>query len=202
MDSKKVKWLIFIALLFIIGGGFLAYCIQTAGNTIKIKDVRFVGSDGRINSALLYIPPGVSSKNPAPGIVATHGYINSRETQDGFAIEFARRGYVVLAMDQSGHGFSDPPAFAAGFGGLDSLKYMRTLDIVDPNNIGLEGHSMGGWASVIAAAVNPGGYKSLLLASSSTGTYGAPEGTAIFPRNMAIIFSKYDEFSRLMWGVD
>lgn len=202
MESKKVKWLIFIALLFIIGGGFLAYCIQTAGNTIKIKDVRFVGSDGRINSALLYIPPGVSSKNPAPGIVATHGYINSRETQDGFAIEFARRGYVVLAMDQSGHGFSDPPAFAAGFGGLDSLKYMRTLDIVDPNNIGLEGHSMGGWASVIAAAVNPGGYKSLLLASSSTGTYGAPEGTAIFPRNMAIIFSKYDEFSRLMWGVD
>jgi len=32
-------------------------------------------------------PKGVTAKNPAPGIVAIHGYINSRETQDGFAIE-------------------------------------------------------------------------------------------------------------------
>ncbi len=202
MDSKKTRWLIFVALLLIVGGGFLAHCIQTAGNSITIKDVRFVGSDGRINSALLYIPPGVDKDNPAPGVVATHGYINSRETQNVFAIEFARRGYVVLAPDQPGHGFSDPPAFAAGFGGMDTLKYLRSLDIVDPDNIGLEGHSMGGWASVIAAAVNPGGYKSLVLASSSTGTYGAPDGTPTFPRNTALIFSIYDEFSRLMWGVD
>lgn len=199
MNSKKTKWLLFVALLLILCGGLLAYFIQTAGNTIKIKDVRFVGSDGRLNSALLYIPPGVSSKNPAPGIVATHGYINSRETQDGFAIEFARRGYVVLAVDQSGHGFSDPPAFAAGFGGPDALKYFRTLDIVDPKNIGLEGHSMGGWASVIAAAANPDGYQSFVLASSSTGTYGAPDGSPTFPRNMALIYSTYDEFSGLMW---
>lgn len=202
MDTKKAKWLMFVASVLILAGGLLAYCIQTAGNTVKIKDVRFVGSDGRINSALLYIPPGVTNKNPAPGIVATHGYINSRETQDGFAIEFARRGYVVLAVDQSGHGFSDPPAFAAGFGGMDTLKYLRTLDIVDKDNIGLEGHSMGGWASIIAAAFNPDGYKSMVLASSSPGTYGAPEGTATFPRNVGLIFSKYDEFSRLMWGVD
>ena len=48
MNTKKLKWLVFIALILIIGGGLLAYCIQTAGNTIKIKDVRFVGSDGRI----------------------------------------------------------------------------------------------------------------------------------------------------------
>jgi pimeloyl-ACP methyl ester carboxylesterase len=198
-SSKSTMRLLILALLLIFVGGLLAWWVQTGGNTIKIKDVRFAGSNGRINSALLYIPPGVDNKNPAPGIVATHGYINSRETQDGFAIEFARRGYVVLAPDQSGHGFSDPPAFAAGFGGLDTLKYFRTLDIVDPKNIGLEGHSMGGWASVIAAAANPDGYQSLLLASSSPGTYGAPDGTPTFPRNMGLIYSTYDEFSGLMW---
>lgn len=200
MNSKKTKWLLVIALLLIIGGGLLAYLIQTAGNTIKIQDIRFEGSNGKMISALLYIPPGVTKEKPAPGIVATHGYINSRETQDGFAIEFARRGYVVLAVDQTGHGFSDPPAFANGFGGTDSLKYLRTLDIVDPQNIGLEGHSMGGWASVVAAAANPDGYKSVVLASSSTGTFGIAEGTATFPRNMALIYSTYDEFSQLMWG--
>ncbi len=199
-QSSGAKNILVLALLLIFVGGLMAWWIQTGGNTIKIKDVRFVGADGRIVSALLYIPPGVSAKNPAPGIVATHGYINSRETQDGFAIEFARRGFVVLAPDQSGHGFSDPPAFAGGFGGMDTLKYFRSLDIVDPKNIGLEGHSMGGWASVVAAATNPGGYQSVVLASSSTGSFGIPDGTPAFPRNLAIIFSKYDEFSKLMWG--
>lgn len=198
--GKHTSSLIWVAIIIIVIGGFLAWSIQTDGGKIKIKDVRFVGSNGRIHSALLYIPPGVSSKNPAPGIVATHGYINSRETQDGFAIEFARRGYVVLAPDQPGHGFSDPPAYAAGFGGLDTLKYLRSLDIVDKNNVALEGHSMGGWASVIAAAANPDGYKSIVLMGSSTGTYGAPEGTPTFPRNMLLVFSLYDEFSWLMWG--
>ena len=68
------------------------------------------------------------AQTPAPGILAVHGYINSRETQDGFAIEFARRGYVVLALDQTGHGYSDPPAFANGFGGPDGLAYLRSLE--------------------------------------------------------------------------
>ena len=200
-NSKKLfNWPMVIALILILGGGFFAYLVQTGCGDIAIRDVRFVGSDGKLVSALLYVPKGVSSKKPAPAIVATHGYINSRETQDGFAIEFARRGFVVLAPDQPGHGYSDPPSFYSGFGGMDTLKYLRTLDIVDPNNIGLEGHSMGGWASVIAAAVNKDGYKSFVLASSSTGTFGAPNGTADFPRNMALIYSKYDEFSALMWG--
>jgi pimeloyl-ACP methyl ester carboxylesterase len=199
-SSKSVKFWLIVALILILGGGLLAYLVQTSGG-IEVRDLRFMGSDGKLVSALLYVPPGVTKKTPAPGIVATHGYINSRETQDGFAIELARRGFVVLAPDQSGHGFSDPPAFANGFGGLDTLKYLRSLDIVDPDNIGLEGHSMGGWASVIAAAANPDGYKSFVLASSSTGTYGAPDGTPTFPRNMAVIYSLYDEFSQLMWGV-
>ena len=198
-SSKNANRMLILALLLIFLGGLLAYWVQTGGNTIKIKDIRFVGSDGKMNSALLYIPPGVNKKNPAPGIVATHGYINSRETQDGFAIEFARRGYVVLAPDQSGHGYSDPPAFGNGFGGLDTLKYFRTLDIVDPKNIGLEGHSMGGWASTAAASANPDGYQSFLYASSSPGTYGVADGTPTFPRNAAIIYSLYDEFSGLMW---
>ena len=199
-SNAKSRILLILALVLIIGGGFLAYLVQTGGGDIEIRDVRFMGSNGIMMSALLYIPEGVNAKNKAPGVVAVHGYINSRETQDGFAIEFARRGYVVLAVDQTGHGYSDPPAFANGFGGMDSLNYLRTLDFVDKENIGLEGHSMGGWASVVSATVNPNGYKSFVLASSSTGTYGVKDGTPTFPRNMALIYSKYDEFSQLMWG--
>ena len=197
--SRTVMLVMGLALLLVLGGGALASWIQTDGGTITIKDVRFIGTGGKLMSALLYIPPGVTNKKPAPGILAIHGYINSRETQDGFAIEFARRGYVVLALDQTGHGFSDPPAFANGFGGPDGLKYLRSLDIVDVNNVGLEGHSMGGWASAVAAGVFPNDYKAIVLEGSSTGTLGAPTGTVSFPHNFGLVFSQWDEFSDLMW---
>ena len=87
-----------------------------------------MGTNGTMMSGPLYIPKGVTAENPAPGIVAIHGYINSRETQSGFAIEYARRGYVVLASDQTGHGYSDPPAFANGFGGIDSAAWFIPMD--------------------------------------------------------------------------
>ena len=144
----------------------LAHFTQTA-NGIRIEDVRFKGAKGNTMSALVYIPANATEKTPAPGILAVHGYLNSRETQDGFAIEFARRGYVVVALDQTGHGYSDPPAIANGFGGPDGLAYLRSLPYVDKNNIGLEGHSMGGWTVLAAATAMPDAYRSIVLEGSS-----------------------------------
>jgi len=187
--------------ILILAGGLLAHFTQTSGG-IRIEDVRFKGAKGNTMSALLYIPPNATVQTPAPGILAVHGYINSRETQDGFAIEFARRGYVVLAIDQTGHGYSDPPAFANGFGGPDGLAHLRSLDFVDKANIGLEGHSMGGWTVLAAAAAMPNDYKSMVLEGSSTGKPFAAEGTPNWPRNVALVFAQYEEFSNLMWGVE
>ncbi|KRQ99683.1 hypothetical protein CQ12_17140 [Bradyrhizobium jicamae] len=196
------RWsLAIVGVVLILAGGLLAHFTQTAGG-IRIEDVRFKGAKGNTMSGLLYIPPNATPQIPAPGILAVHGYINSRETQDGFAIEFARRGYVVLALDQTGHGYSDPPAFANGFGGPDGLAYLRSLEIVDKNNIGLEGHSMGGWTVLAAATAMPNDYKSMVLEGSSTGKPFAAEGTTTWPRNVALVFAKYEEFSTLMWGVD
>ena len=196
------RWsLAILGVVLILAGGLLAHFTQTAGG-IRIEDVRFTGAKGNTMSALLYIPANATPQLPAPGILAVHGYINSRETQDGFAIEFARRGYVVLALDQTGHGYSDPPAFANGFGGPDGLAYLRSLEIVDKNNIGLEGHSMGGWTVLAAATAAPNDYKSMVLEGSSTGKPFAAEGTPSWPRNVALVFAQYEEFSTLMWGVD
>jgi dipeptidyl aminopeptidase/acylaminoacyl peptidase len=154
------RWSLAIAgVILILAGGLLAHLTQTSGG-IRIQDIRFKGAKGNTMSALLYIPTNATPQIPAPGILAVHGYINSRETQDGFAIEFARRGYVVLALDQTGHGYSDPPAFANGFGGPDGLTYLRSLEFVDKTNIGLEGHSMGGWTVLAAATAMPNDYKS------------------------------------------
>ncbi len=199
--AETRSWRLFsIGLLIVFAGAILAHLVQTAGG-VRVLDVRFIGADAAPMSALLYVPPGATARTPAPGILAVHGYINSRETQSGFAIEFARRGYVVLALDQRGHGYSAPPAFASGFGGPDGLTYLRSLAFVDKDNIGLEGHSMGGWTVLSAAAVFPDGYKSMVLEGSSTGAPFAPEGTPAYPRNVAVVFSQFDEFSDLMWGV-
>lgn len=200
--GRRGWWLLIVGVLIAIGGAMLAANVQTAGGSIAVRDIRFAGTGGKTMSALLYVPATATAATKAPGILAVHGYINSRETQDAFAIEFARRGYVVLAIDQTGHGYSDGPAYANGFGGPDGLRYLRSLPMVDTNNVGLEGHSMGGWTVLAAAAAMPDAYKSVVLEGSSTGAPYAKEGSPAWPRNLALVFSRYDEFSKLMWGVD
>src|ERR1700755_3064545 len=106
------KWGFFIlGLVLILGGSYLASAIQTAGGVV-LKDVRFAGDGGLTQAGLLYVPGSATAAHPAPAVRASHGYINTREMQSPFAIELARRGFVVLAMDMVGHGYSD------GRGGL------------------------------------------------------------------------------------
>ena len=197
---RRIRMLMVIALGLLLGGGLLASLVQRGGGDVRIEDVRFAGTGGLTMSALLYVPKNATEASPAPGVLAVHGYINSRETQSPYAIELARRGYVVLALDQTGHGYSSPPAFANGFGGPDGLTYLRSLPMVDKDQIVLEGHSMGGWAALIAAGVQRTAYRTIAVSGSSPGTYGAPEGDASFPRNLGLLFGAYDEFSGLMWG--
>jgi pimeloyl-ACP methyl ester carboxylesterase len=196
----RIPKLLVTALVLVFGGGLLASMVQRSGGDVQINDIRFPATGGLTMSALLYVPANATAATPAPGVLAVHGYINSRETQSPYAIELARRGYVVLAIDQTGHGYSSPPAFANGYGGPDGLAYLRTLPMVNKDQIVLEGHSMGGWASLIAAASNRTGYRTIAISGSSTGTLGAPDGDAKFPRNLGLVYALYDEFSGLMWG--
>src|SRR5438445_12710677 len=82
------------------------------------------------------------------------------------------------------------------------MAYLRSRDIVDKNHIGLEGHAMGGWTILAAATVMPNDYKAMVLEGSSTGKPFATDGTATWPRNLALVFAQYEEFSTLMWGIE
>jgi dienelactone hydrolase len=127
---KRNTFLILGVALALIAG-ITGWLVETDGGQVAVRDVRFVGTNGTVMSALLYVPRTATAKTPAPGILAVRGYINSRETQSGFAIELARRGYVVLALDQTGH-VSDPPqkpaenqaSANAGFVHLASALYI------------------------------------------------------------------------------
>src|SRR5438105_2364127 len=62
--------------------------------------------------------------------------------------------------------------------------------------------SIGAWWTQTSGGITaPNDYKALVLEGSSTGAPFAAEGTPAYPRNLALVFSQYDEFSQLMWGV-
>ena len=92
----------------------------------------------------------------------------------------------MLALDQTGHGYSGGAAFANGFGGPDGLTFLRRQPMVDKASIGLEGHSMGGWTVLAAAAAMPDAYRAVVLQGSSTGAPFAAEGTPAWPRSWAL----------------
>jgi pimeloyl-ACP methyl ester carboxylesterase len=200
-DLDKRAIVLVISLLLVFGGGAIANWGHTAGGSVTVQDVQFQSADGTQMAAHLYVPAGVSAENPAPGVLAVHGYVNTKGVQAPFAIEYARRGYVVLALDQTGHGGSAPPAFAGGFGGPAGLAYLNERSMVS-DAVAVTGHSMGGWAITAAAASDPDGYDAALYQGSAPGPIPGlpvPNGTAEFPRNAGVVFSEYDEFHWLMW---
>jgi pimeloyl-ACP methyl ester carboxylesterase len=171
-DQKRKSWtLLIIALVLILGGSLLASWIQTGAGAATVHEIKFYGSYDGHYVAHLFVPKGITTGNPAPGVLTAHGYNNSKEYMNNTALELARRGYVVLSMDLDKHGFSAssnaPSPAANAYGALDGLKYLRSLDIVDPDNVGLIGMSMGSGAVETAAQMLPDGYKSLFFMDGS-----------------------------------
>ena len=199
----RIKWGLFaLGWALIAAGAYVAHAVQTSGGKVAVTDVRFTSPRGVVMSGLLYVPKTASAAHPAPAVLASHGYINTREMQSPFAIELSRRGFVVLAMDMTGHGQSGGNVGADDFGGPAALAYLQSQPMVDKANIGLEGHSMGGAPVLAAAVAQPDGYRSMVLEGSTVGLFGPPKpGTPTYPRNLAVVFGQFDEFAGLMWGV-
>ena len=172
--KKRALIAIIIGLCLILVGSLLAGIFNSNGFATKVTRISFETSNGTL-SGLLYMPKGASAENPRPTVVVTHGYLNSAEMQDANAIELSRRGYVVLALDQYDHGHSDlNDEVYAAFGGEtftgmwfpfwinsmhDAVAYMYEQPYVlkdEAGNgiIGVTGHSMGGFGSTMALAMD------------------------------------------------
>lgn len=182
--SRNKKWVIFLAvcLIVIFLSSMIASGIQSDGWKVEVTDLRDATNAGTITvtsydeatdqnvttekkvagkvvSGILFKPDTATAENPAPAVVFTHGYLNNREMQLQNAIELARRGFVVLAVDREGHGnyenSGNQNALMATNGLYDSAKYLYNLDYVDKDKIGISGHSMGGYTtSVVLGADN------------------------------------------------
>ncbi len=180
---------------------YLSWMVQTDFGKVTVRNVKFKDYNGKIIAAKLMIPKGVSKDNPAPGIIYLHGYQNNKETNAPYCIEAARRGFVVLNVDTLGRGKSQAQineykkGFDPLYGAERAWEYLLELPMVDPGRSGLMGHSLG--AEIVYAVALKDPRESALVTSGFAWTEDAGPDN---PRNMLMIFGKYDEYLKRMTG--
>ncbi len=124
MKKARTKWAVLLAVFLLTAVLFLSFAhrIQTDGGNIVVTEGvidAYRGENGEQHLGLLtyklYTPKTATPVHKAPGVLLLHGYQNDRETNAAYAIELARRGVVVLSLDEYGHGFSEPGLKERGY---------------------------------------------------------------------------------------
>lgn len=135
--------MIFLPLLF-------SGCGEKSG--IITQDVEFRSDDGVSLKGTIYMLEGKHDK--LPGVTLAHMNMNNRESWAGYAEKLAGEGYIVLTFDLRGWGESggesDVPSMHLDV--IAAVNYLANFGKVDRDRIAAAGASMGGMASVIAAA--------------------------------------------------
>ena len=177
-SSKKQKYwrILIITFILMIGSSLLASWINKGAGSSNVSEITIREESGYQISAYLYTPKTASIENPAPGVLMIHGLNNEKKFMSNTALELARRGFIVLSMDQPGHGRSTGANYDISGGAVDALKYFRTLPDVDKENIGILGMSQGGFLSATNAAfMLPDDYKSIFYMDSEVNFPGSPD---------------------------
>lgn len=102
-DTKRSVIVIATLLVAIFVCMIFANLIQTDFGDVEVTTSYFEYNGGKLYYKL-YKPENVSADNPAPAVLLLHGYQNDKETNAAYAVELSRRGYVVLSLDEYGHG--------------------------------------------------------------------------------------------------
>lgn len=150
--EEGCKRLLAVLLVIITLSSFFAYMLSCNWGKVKVNEISF-DSKGSVMKATLYTPRIVKPGEKLPAVLVTHGISCTNDSVNGIAEELARRGFVALSVSAYGAGTSETSNGPDPTGGIyDALKYMRTLQYIDPTRIGLVGHSQG--SQRVAATVD------------------------------------------------
>jgi alpha-beta hydrolase superfamily lysophospholipase len=123
-------------------------------------------SEGYKIYGLLTVPLGDVPAGGFKAIIFNHGYIppsvyRTTERYVAYVDSLARSGFVVFKIDLRGFGNSEGEPSGAYFSpdytidAISALKSLQTLDYVDPQGIGIWGHSMAGNLVLRAMLIEP-----------------------------------------------
>jgi pimeloyl-ACP methyl ester carboxylesterase len=208
MKRGTKKWVLaglIICLISMIGSSV----IQTNFGNVKVEELTWVGSGGYKTSALLYKPDTATKESKVPCIITVEGWYNNKEMQDLYSVEYARRGFVVLAVDMHGHGDSESTTaaelYSDAVGVNTAVELASNLPYVDTSRIAVTGHSSGGAACGMAVALDNERKTPLISAvlyeaSTWVDDTGKDHSADFGSRSVGIISDKYDEF--FFWTKD
>ena len=145
-------------MIFLASG--LASLIQNSFHQVRVTGIVLPTQNGQWVAADLFRPLTATAEQPAPAVVVIPGFQRSKETQANISLELARRGIVVIAIDPYAQGFSSSSlstraATEEGYGAFAVIRYLTetgNLNYVDPNRVGVTGHSAGGNAALQASS--------------------------------------------------
>ena len=193
-DFRKNKAAVVFTVLVVVilFSAIMSSAFQNNFGTVDVRIININDKDGERLVGKLYRPIGVDASNPAPGILGLHGYNNDKDVQRPAAIELAKAGFVVLTLDQLGHGDSsggyrndvNPYSFYLGY------EYLMDLRFVDENNTGIYGHSMGNSRARQIAAAYPQHRALALQAFNPSSSYGSTTY-----HNVLHLWSSYEEWN-------
>lgn len=171
MTQKKGNWIwITVSVICVLFFAFLSRMVDTDWGRIDVSYLKIMTQEQKTMTAKLYRPKFANSENPLPGILALHGYQSDKEAPSTFGmLELAKRGFVVLSIDQLGHGYSQGEVNDKTKSGANNgYAYLKSLSFVDTENIGIFGHSTGGMNSIALGNWNPD-HKAIVGLSASAG---------------------------------
>jgi dienelactone hydrolase len=156
----RYRQLLVACISLVVLASFLAACVQNSWGRVKVIGIKIPTQNGQWVAADLFRPISATCEKPAPRVVVVPGFQRSKETQANIAIELARRGIVVIAIDPYAQGsssssMSQRAATTEGYGMFAVVDYASNTDnlnYIDKNRIGVTGHSAGGNAALQGAA--------------------------------------------------
>lgn len=176
IGTRRATITMLVAVVVFFSCLYIARFVETGGGTVDVDRLSLVTNEGAMLSAKIWRPMNASASNPAPAVILVPGGNANLEYMSSISLELARRGYVALAIDPFTIGRSDVIQPTADLGASSALAYVKQLDFVDNNAIGMLGWSAGVGRMNAAAILQdgtPNGVKALF--GFGAGSPGDPE---------------------------
>lgn len=176
-------------------------------------------SEGYRINGYLTIPKEEMPIEGWPAIIFVHGYIppttyQTLEKYEDYVDYLARSGFVVFKIDLRGHGDSEGEPGGAYYSSdyvtdtLSAYSALQSADFINPQRIGIWGHSMAGNVVLRSLAVKPeipavviwGGagfsYDDLLKYGLNDNSYRPPTDNSTRQKRRNELFNTYGQFSK------